>query len=228
VSIKLRAEGRVFRADRSIFIARAPGRLDLMGGNVDYTGGMVFESTLCEATWGAVQLRDDDSIVLINPQMRECEWEDHVTFPIAALTGEEAVRQLVNSDPRIRWTAYVLGTFYWLKRQQAISGATVYIASDLPMNKGVSSSAAVEVAVMKAASVAYGRPVQGIPGRRHPSSIHLENSRVNMREIYTAPQGPSLPMCSSVSFAGGTPHSCCSGTNRKQRGETISEAGSHP
>lgn len=159
---QLRTEGRVFRADRSIFVARAPGRLDLMGGNVDYTGGMVFESTLCEATWAAVQLRDDDSIVLINPQMRERGWEDNVTFRVAALTDEEAVRRLVNSDPRIPWTAYVLGTFYWLKRQQAISGATVYIASDLPMNKGVSSSAAVEVAVMKAASMAYGRPLKGI------------------------------------------------------------------
>jgi galactokinase len=159
---QLRTEGRIFCADRSLFVARAPGRLDLMGGNVDYTGGMVFESTLREATWAAVQLRDDDSIVLINPQMRERGWEDNVTFPIAALTDEEAVRRLVNSDPRIRWTAYVLGTFDWLKRQRAISGATVYIASDLPMNKGVSSSAAGEVAVMKAASVAYGRPVQGI------------------------------------------------------------------
>jgi galactokinase len=159
---QLRAEGRIFRADRSIFVARAPGRLDLMGGNVDYTGGMVFETTLREATWAAVQLRDDASIVLVNPQMRERGWEENVTFPISALTGEEAVRRLVNSDRRIRWTAYVLGTFYWLSRQHAISGATVYIASNLPMNKGVSSSAAVEVAVMKAASAAYGRPLQGI------------------------------------------------------------------
>lgn len=159
---QLRTEGRVFGEDGSIFVARAPGRLDLMGGNVDYTGGMVFETTLCEATWAAVQLRDDDSIVLINPQMRERGWEDNVTFPIAALTSEEAVRKLVNSDPQIRWTAYVLGIFYLLSRQQAVSGATVYIASDLPMNKGVSSSAAVEVAVMKAAAAAYGQPVQGI------------------------------------------------------------------
>jgi len=159
---QLRTEGRVFVADRSIFVARAPGRLDLMGGNVDYTGGMVFETTLREATWAAVQLRDDDSIVLLNPQMRDCGWEDRVEFPIAALTGEEAVRELVNRDPRIRWTAYVLGIFYWLKRQHAISGVTVFIGSDLPMNKGVSSSAAVEVAVMKAAAAAYGRPVQGI------------------------------------------------------------------
>jgi galactokinase len=161
-AVQLRIEAGVFSADRSIFAARAPGRLDIMGGNVDYTGGMVFETTIREATWAAVQLRDDDSIVLVNPQMRDRGWQDSVTFPLAALTDEEAVRQLVSSDPRIRWTAYVLGIFFWLKRQHAITGATVYIASDLPMNKGVSSSAAVEVAVMKAAAAAYGRPLQGI------------------------------------------------------------------
>jgi galactokinase len=159
---QLRTEGRVFRADRSLYVARAPGRLDLMGGNVDYTGGMVFETTLREATWAAVQLRDDDWIVLINPQMSDRGWEDNVTFPIAALASEEAVRELVNRDPRTRWTAYVLGSFYWLKRQNVISGATVFIASDLPMNKGVSSSAAVAVAVMKAASAAYGQPLERI------------------------------------------------------------------
>ena len=116
---QLRAEGGVFRAAAPIFIARAPGRLDLMGGNVDYTGGMVFETTIREATWAAVQLRDDDLIVLVNPQMRDQGWEDRATFPVAALTSEVAVRQLV-SEPRIRWTAYVLGIFYWLHRQEAI------------------------------------------------------------------------------------------------------------
>ena len=167
---QLRAEGNVFRAGRPMFIARAPGRLDLMGGNVDYTGGMVFETTIREATWAAVQLRDDDTIVLVNPQMRECGWEGSATFPLAALTDEEAVRRLVSGDPRTRWTAYVLGIFFLLKREHAfllkqehaLPGATVYIASDIPMNRGVSSSAAVEVAVMKAAAAAYGRPLQGI------------------------------------------------------------------
>ena len=40
----------LFSRDSSIFVARAPGRLDLMGGNDDYTGGMVFEATIREAT----------------------------------------------------------------------------------------------------------------------------------------------------------------------------------
>src|SRR4051812_29302932 len=58
----LRGEGRFFTPERPIFIGRSPGRLDLMGGNVDYTGGLVFEATIREATWAAVQLRGDQRI----------------------------------------------------------------------------------------------------------------------------------------------------------------------
>jgi galactokinase len=56
-----------FEAGRSIFLAQAPGRLDLMGGNADYTGGLVFQATIRETTCAAVQIRSDAAIVLINP-----------------------------------------------------------------------------------------------------------------------------------------------------------------
>jgi L-arabinokinase len=39
---------------------------------------------------------------------------------------------------------------------------TVYLESDVPLGKGVSSSAAVEVAVMKAVASAYGAPLSGV------------------------------------------------------------------
>ena len=38
-----------FAREKPIWVARAPGRLDVMGGNVDYTGGMVLQSLLREA-----------------------------------------------------------------------------------------------------------------------------------------------------------------------------------
>ena len=146
-----------FTAGRTIFVAKSPGRLDLMGGNVDYTGGLVFQATIRESTTAAVQLRADDLIVLINPQM-----EDHsyLEFRLAALTSDEAVRAQVS---QARWAAYVLGVFHLLRQRYSITaGATTYIESTVPLNKGVSSSAAVEVAVMKAAVAAYGIDLDGI------------------------------------------------------------------
>ena len=161
----LRGPDKFFRPALPVYIARAPGRLDLMGGNVDYTGGLVFQATIREATWAAAQRRDDSRIVFLNPQMRERGWRDCVEFDLASLTGEAAVRALVNSDPAVRWTAYVLGTFYLLRQRypdHVTVGAQVYIESEVPLNKGVSSSAAVEVAVMKSAARAYGIDLGGI------------------------------------------------------------------
>jgi galactokinase len=161
----LRDRGELFARARPIYIARSPGRLDLMGGNDDYTGGMVFEATIREATWAAAQWRPDETIVLENPQMREHGWQERVEHSLAELTDQEQVRTLVNRDAEVRWTAYVLGVFTWLKEhfsEQVRGGMSVLVRSEVPLNKGVSSSAAVEVAVMKAAARAYGIELAGV------------------------------------------------------------------
>ncbi|MEB0160943.1 galactokinase family protein, partial [Pseudomonas sp. AH2 (2023)] len=71
---EMRVRGDTFDQKRVVHIARAPGRLDLMGGNDDYTGGMAFEATIREATWAAAQPRTDRTFALVNPQMREHGW----------------------------------------------------------------------------------------------------------------------------------------------------------
>lgn len=159
-----RGSGGFFAAARPVHISRAPGRLDLMGGNVDYTGGLVFQATIREATWAAVQLREDERIVFWNPQMKQEGWIDRVEFEFAALTDEAQTRQQIESS-QAGWTAYVLGVFYLLRQkfpQQVQSGISVYLSSEVPLNKGVSSSAAVEVATMKAAAAAYGIDLHGV------------------------------------------------------------------
>jgi galactokinase len=161
----LRSDGGFFAPGRLIHYSRAPGRLDLMGGNDDYTGGLVFEATIREATWAGVQLRADRRVVFFNPQMKSRGWHDRLEFSLDDLTTDEAVRTLVNCDAASRWTAYVLGVFHFLQRRfpkQVALGADVYIESDVPLNKGVSSSASVEVAVMKAAVGAYGINLAGV------------------------------------------------------------------
>ena len=161
----LQTAGDFFSAKLPVYVSRAPGRLDLMGGNVDYTGGLVFQATIREATYAAAQRRDDRLIVLWNPQMREQEWQERVEVDMESLSGEDVVRQMVNRSPAVRWTAYVLGVFYLLRSrypEHASSGINLYLESEVPLNKGVSSSAAVEVAVMKAACAAYGIDLTGI------------------------------------------------------------------
>jgi galactokinase len=161
----LHHKGELFDRSRSVFIARSPGRLDLMGGNDDYTGGMVFEATIREATWAAAQTRTDRKVVLVNPQVAEHNWQPRVECALEELTDEATTRAIVNRSPQVRWSAYVLGVIYYLHRRaakQLETGVTVYLESDVPLGKGVSSSAAVEVAVMKAVASAYGAPLSGV------------------------------------------------------------------
>src|SRR5438445_7932559 len=151
----LKLKNEFFSIHTPVFISRAPGRLDLMGGNDDYTGGLVFEATIREATMAAVQLRADRRIVFSNPQVKARGWHDHVEFSLDDLAGDAEVRALVNADPARRWTAYVLGLFHLLRKrfsEKVNCGANIYIESDVPLNKGVSSSASLEVAVMKGAA----------------------------------------------------------------------------
>ena len=162
---ELRKSGVFFTDSTPVCISRAPGRLDLMGGNVDYTGGLVFQATIREATWCAAQARKDSSIVLWNPQMEREGWLEHIDVQLSSLASEDAVRSIVNASPQVRWTAYVLGIFYLLRckyPERIKTGTSVYIESEVPLNKGVSSSAAVEVAVMKAAAAAHGIALSGV------------------------------------------------------------------
>ncbi|HVM87965.1 MAG TPA: galactokinase family protein [Puia sp.] len=156
---------KYFSSSVPVYISRAPGRLDLMGGNDDYTGGLVFESTIREGTYAAAQLSNDDHVVLKNKSALQKNWKHEITFSFHDLTNEVHVRALVNESPEVRWTAYVLGNIFYLKKkfpEKINKGVKIYIDSAVPPNRGVSSSAAIEVAVMKAAAAAYNVNLSGI------------------------------------------------------------------
>jgi galactokinase len=154
-----------FEPGKPVWVARAPGRLDVMGGNVDYTGGMVLQSLLREAVWAAVQPRDDDAIHILNPGAAQFGWKAHLELKVGDLRGPQELRFLSERDPALRWSCYVLGALYYLKQHRGWGrqgGMDLFLASDLPPNRGVSSSAALEIATLKAASAAQGDSLDGI------------------------------------------------------------------
>src|ERR1700722_20698191 len=104
-----------FAADRPIWVARAPGRLDVMGGNVDYTGGMVLQSLLREAVWVAVQPRTDDLIRVFNPGAAQFGWESRLELWMDDLRDPENLRLLCGERQSSSWGRYVLGAPYFLK-----------------------------------------------------------------------------------------------------------------
>jgi L-arabinokinase len=154
----------IFSPSEPVYVSRAPGRLDLMGGNDDYTGGLVFESTIREATFTAAQLRADQIIELNNKTVTDVGWQGVLEVSWAEMANEKAVKELVNRSADVRWTAYVLGNLFYLKKkypEKVNCGIRLYMESTVPFNRGVSSSAAIEVSVMKASGAAYGIDLHG-------------------------------------------------------------------
>lgn len=163
--------GTLFTKESPIYINRTPGRLDLMGGNDDYTGGLVFETTIREATLFAAQPRQDDRFVLMNPSVRSMEWQERIEFSLDDFASGnnvkpvEQVRDWINRDPNCNWFATLVGNLYLLKKnhpETVIHGLNMLLDSTIPLGKGVSSSAALEVSGMKACSAAYGIEVKGV------------------------------------------------------------------
>jgi galactokinase len=112
---------------------RAPGRVNLIGEHTDYNEGFVMPVAIEFAAYVDVTARADRRLVVHSENYSE--------------TREFA---LDDPDPRPsrHWSDYVRGVAVMLQRAgHRVSGASLNIRSDVPMGSGLSSSAAVEVAV---------------------------------------------------------------------------------
>ncbi|MEU4403682.1 galactokinase [Streptosporangium sp. NPDC023963] len=116
----------------------APGRVNLIGEHTDYNDGFVLPFALPWGVTAAVSPREDGVIRLRSLQAGE---------PVTLATLDEAEG----------WARYVVGVF-WVFRQggQQVGGADVVIDGDVPRGAGLSSSAALEVAVGTALNELYG------------------------------------------------------------------------
>jgi len=160
---KIREARTLFDNKNEIFISRAPGRLDVMGGIGDYSGSLVLQKTIKEATFAAIQLTTKREIKIVS-LARE---KNRSLFFEMSLDDFEKNGRLINygsakaffkKNHKIHWTAYVAGAFLVLKKEKDVEfkhGAHILIHSNVPEGKGVSSSAALEVAAMKAIVIAF-------------------------------------------------------------------------
>jgi galactokinase len=154
------------RGDEPLFVARAPGRLDVMGGIADYSGSLVLQLPLEVATVAIVQPCAERTIELMSVRPRSGRAAQFTVLLDALLDGPlrdpERLRERVTARREDRWAAYVLGVVHaCLVRQGAearasAGGFRMLILSDVPEGKGVSSSAALEVASLAAVAARYG------------------------------------------------------------------------
>lgn len=168
--VELINEQSFFDRSTPIVVGRAPGRLDLMGGIADYSGALVLELPLAVATLVAAQTAAEPSVTVRSTTAAEIGAAPQVTLPLdALLPGGTALsyaeaHALLGTDPALSWAAYVIGTLVVLQRERGLRldrGLRLLVHSSVPAGKGVSSSAALEVAAMQAVCAVYSLRLAG-------------------------------------------------------------------
>lgn len=167
------AERGLFDPDRPVALARAPGRLDVMGGIADYSGSLVLQWPIREAALAAAQRSELGLLRLVSlpgsagGPTRSVELLPEVVLGRGAYETVEAVRDHFGRNPDDHWAAYVAGPIAVLLREHPAlrsewsGGLRVVVQSKVPEGKGVSSSAALEVSVMRAVAGLLGVRIEG-------------------------------------------------------------------
>jgi len=156
----------LFNSNSDQIVSRAPGRLDVMGGIADYSGSHVLELPIAEATFAAVQLSDERQLNIVT-LLDEEPHHSWFTMSLSVFDGPVAyktAREFFQHEDANGWASYVAGVFLVLMHERNLnfsSGANILISSRVPLGKGVSSSAALEVAVMGAVAAAFNIRIEG-------------------------------------------------------------------
>jgi len=115
-------------------IVRAPGRVNLIGEHTDYNDGFVLPLAIDRAIWIALNPRMDRRVYV-----HSLDFNHPVEFHLNNLSHQEG------------WGEYVTGMAWALQKAGYIlNGWEGVLAGDVPVGAGLSSSAALELAVARA------------------------------------------------------------------------------
>ena len=159
--------------------ARAPGRVNLIGEHTDYHEGYVLPTVLPQQTTAALRPRGD---------RRVSASSDHV--------GDDASDYDLGDERRTgSWLDYVQGvTAVLASRGFRVDGFDLRLSSTVPVGAGVSSSAALEVSMLRALRQAFALEFDDLALARMAQAVETE--------FVGAPVGIMDQMASSLGGAG--------------------------
>jgi galactokinase len=130
-------------------VTSAPGRVNLIGEHTDYNGGFVLPIAIPQRTWTALSRGDGDRVRV---------WSRNVTRSPRI----ESFR--IGHEVRARrWFDYVQGCTQAVQRAgSALGGFDLVIASDVPLGSGLSSSAALEVSLLRGLRELFDLPYDDV------------------------------------------------------------------
>jgi galactokinase len=112
---------------------RAPGRVNLIGEHTDYNLGFVFPIALDMACYVAILPAKHDKLHIYSQDL-----DAEIAIP---------AREVGEAKPLHAWNDYVIGVARELVRAAVLlGGCNLYVASDVPVGSGLSSSAAIQIA----------------------------------------------------------------------------------
>jgi galactokinase len=119
-------------------VARAPGRVNLIGDHTDYNDGFVLPMAIDRAVWIAFRPRDDGRVVL-----HSLDFDETASFELDDGRKGDA-----------GWLEYVRGVVWALGTagHRITRGWEGVVAGDVPVGAGLSSSAALELATARVAT----------------------------------------------------------------------------
>ncbi|WP_337660874.1 galactokinase [Erythrobacter sp. Alg231-14] len=157
--------------------ASAPGRVNLIGEHIDYNGGMVLPAALSIGLEVDLTPRDDRSIT------------------VAANAYDTVANRGLDQAASEHWSDPAVGA---VQRAHALKlidgGADIAIRSTIPQGSGLSSSAALIVAILKAARASHGSDISN-------TQIAVEARRVE-NEYMGVPCGIMDQMAVSLATPG--------------------------
>ena len=123
-------------------VVRAPGRVTLVGAHIDYSEGWVLPMAIERAVYVAAGRRADRRLDLVAADLGETRRLD-----LDELPPPVPQRRRTMSD----WADYPAGVAWGLAEAGIhVDGLSAVIGGDLPMASGLSSSAALESALLRA------------------------------------------------------------------------------
>ncbi|UZJ43626.1 galactokinase [Marinimicrobium sp. C6131] len=129
-------------------MVHAPGRVNLIGEHTDYNQGFVFPAAINFGTDVAIAKRNDRtvSVIALDYSGSTCHFNlDDIRF-----------------DQAQPWSNYVRGVLKILAEHFDFQGLDMAITGNVPQGAGLSSSASLEVAVLKAVASLYDLPLSGV------------------------------------------------------------------
>lgn len=119
-------------------IYRAPGRVNLIGEHTDYNDGFVLPIAIDLTIRALVRRNSEDVIRLYSTNLEE--------------EGRIPMGSKASSKKSGDWTDYIRGIIFSMgeETRSALSGLDILLCSEIPIGSGLSSSAALEMAVASA------------------------------------------------------------------------------